>query len=96
MKYGVLPAHYDVVGQALLATLEGGLGAEWNEQARWALAGPHAPPPLCGHPQLYPTTTATAGEGLVDGSVRHHRQDHDRGQLPGEGIDITTKSEKLY
>ena len=34
MPYGVLPAHYDVVGQALLATLEGGLGAEWNDQAR--------------------------------------------------------------
>merc|ERR1712127_94479 len=32
--YGVLPAHYDVVGQALLATLEGGLGAEWNEQVK--------------------------------------------------------------
>ena len=52
MKYGVVPAHYDVVGQALLATLEGGLGAEWNDQARrW--------PPctstalcLCGHPEL--------------------------------------------
>ena len=36
MPYGVLPAHYDVVGQALLATLEGGLGAEWNDQVRWA------------------------------------------------------------
>ena len=47
MKYGVLPAHYDVVGQALLATLEGGLGAEWNEQARWAPCTPTAlrPPP---------------------------------------------------
>jgi hemoglobin-like flavoprotein len=33
VKYGVLPAHYDVVGQALLATLESGLGAEWTEQA---------------------------------------------------------------
>ena len=32
--YGVLPAHYDVVGQALLATLEGGLGAEWTEQVK--------------------------------------------------------------
>lgn len=36
VPYGVLPAHYDVVGQALLATLEGGLGAEWNDQARRA------------------------------------------------------------
>ena len=36
VKYGVLPAHYDVVGQALLATLESGLGAEWTEQASQA------------------------------------------------------------
>ena len=49
MKYGVLPAHYDVVGQALLATLEGGLGAEWNEQARWA---PCTPTALRPHPAI--------------------------------------------
>ena len=36
VKYGVQPAHYDVVGQALLATLESGLGAEWTEQASQA------------------------------------------------------------
>ena len=36
MKYGVVPAHYDVVGQALLATLEGGLGAEWTAQVKAA------------------------------------------------------------
>ena len=43
VPYGVLPAHYDVVGQALLATLEGGLGAEWNDQVRRA---PCTPLPL--------------------------------------------------
>ena len=36
MPYGVLPVHYDVVGQALLATLEGGLGAEWTAQVKAA------------------------------------------------------------
>lgn len=30
LTYGVLPAHYDVVGQALLQTLEAGLGAHWT------------------------------------------------------------------
>ena len=34
VPYGVLPAHYDVVGQALLATLEGDLGAEWTPRVR--------------------------------------------------------------
>ncbi|KAJ1452127.1 globin-like protein, partial [Pelagophyceae sp. CCMP2097] len=29
--YGVLEAHYAVVGAALLATLQGGLGSAWNE-----------------------------------------------------------------
>lgn len=88
VPYGVLPAHYDVVGQALLATLEGGLGAEWNDQAR----RPQSVHPLCDQHGSCPTTllrlipydspTAAAGEGLVDGGVRHHRQDDDRRQLP--------------
>ena len=30
VQYGVIPEHYDVVGQALLATLAAGLGAEWT------------------------------------------------------------------
>ena len=51
MKYGVLPAHYDVVGQALLATLEGGLGAEWNDQVRRAPCTP--PTALCDHAATY-------------------------------------------
>ena len=34
VKYGVLAAHYDVVGQALLATLQAGLGEEWTDKAR--------------------------------------------------------------
>ena len=32
VPYGVLPEHYEVVGQALLATLAGGLGAEWTDK----------------------------------------------------------------
>jgi len=36
VKYGVLPVHYDVVGQALLATLEGGLGKEWTPEVEHA------------------------------------------------------------
>ena len=32
----MLPVHYDVVGQALLATLEAGLGAEWTAQVKAA------------------------------------------------------------
>ncbi len=38
--YGVLPQHYEPVGQALLWTLEQGLGDYWNEEVRaaWASA----------------------------------------------------------
>lgn len=32
VPYGVLPAHYEVVGQALIATLTAGLGAEWTSK----------------------------------------------------------------
>ena len=37
--YGVTDAHYDTVGEALLWTLEQGLGAEFTPNARsaWAL-----------------------------------------------------------
>ena len=34
VPYGVIPAHYDVVGAALLATLESGLGAEWTDPVK--------------------------------------------------------------
>jgi len=34
--YGVLPAHYDVVGQALLDTLEVGLGEAWTPSVKEA------------------------------------------------------------
>ena len=34
--YGVLPAHYEVVGQALLNTLEKGLGELWTPEVRAA------------------------------------------------------------
>lgn len=34
--YGVRPAHYKLVGNALLWTLEKGLGNDWNEQVRSA------------------------------------------------------------
>lgn len=36
LTYGVLPAHYDVVGQALLETLELGLGEHWTPAAKHA------------------------------------------------------------
>src|SRR5262245_10701001 len=29
-KYGAEPAHYTIVGECLLSTLEAGLGAAWN------------------------------------------------------------------
>ena len=37
VQYGVRPAHYRLVGNALLWTLERGLGKEWNEalQTAW-------------------------------------------------------------
>lgn len=34
--YGVLPAHYEIVGAALLATLEKGLGAAWTPEVKAA------------------------------------------------------------
>ncbi|UFH57540.1 globin domain-containing protein [Spirosoma sp. KNUC1025] len=34
--YGVKPFHYQLVGEALLWTLEQGLGREWNEEVRQA------------------------------------------------------------
>ena len=36
-RYGAEPAHYEVVGQCLLWTLEKGLGDKWNDetQAAW-------------------------------------------------------------
>ena len=70
MPYGVLPVHYDVVGQALLATLEAGLGAEWNDQARPVVALPITPCPLAFYARaarclpslsLLSSTSATAG-----------------------------------
>lgn len=38
--YGVKHEHYDIVGRALLATLQAGLGAAWNEdvKAAWTAA----------------------------------------------------------
>ena len=36
---GVLPAHFDVVGAALLYALEQGLGARWTDNVRDAWAG---------------------------------------------------------
>ena len=34
--YGVKPAHYTIVGDTLLWTLEQGLGADWNEETKQA------------------------------------------------------------
>jgi hemoglobin-like flavoprotein len=36
VPYGVKPAHYAVVGDALLWTLEKGLGENWNEELKQA------------------------------------------------------------
>jgi nitric oxide dioxygenase len=36
ISYGVKPGHYSIVGQALLATLETGLGENWNEELKQA------------------------------------------------------------
>ena len=40
VEYGVTPAHYAPVGEALLWTLERGLGESWNEElaAAWLTA----------------------------------------------------------
>ena len=35
-RYGAEPAHYTVVGQCLLWTLEKGLGDKWNDETREA------------------------------------------------------------
>ncbi|NGM18499.1 hemin receptor [Roseomonas stagni] len=40
--YGVNPAHYDTVGQALLDTLAEGLGPHFTEEVRDAWAGAYA------------------------------------------------------
>ena len=39
-QYGAQPAHYAVVGEALLCTLEQGLGDQWNDDLKeaWATA----------------------------------------------------------
>jgi nitric oxide dioxygenase len=34
--YGVKPAHYEVIGDALLWTLEQGLGSDWNDEVKKA------------------------------------------------------------
>ena len=36
VDYGVVPEHYDIVGQALLATLEAGLGHHWTPEVKKA------------------------------------------------------------
>lgn len=36
VKYGVIPAHYDVIGQALLKTLADGLGDAFTPEAKEA------------------------------------------------------------
>jgi hemoglobin-like flavoprotein len=36
VQYGVRPAHYKIVGDALLWTLEKGLGKDWNDETREA------------------------------------------------------------
>lgn len=38
VQYGVKPAHYDAVGEALLWTLQTGLGRDWNENIALAWA----------------------------------------------------------
>ena len=35
-KYGAKPEHYEIVGECLLATLEEGLGKDWNIQLKKA------------------------------------------------------------
>ena len=32
VRYGVVPAHYEVVGQAMMRTLQMGLGDDYNEE----------------------------------------------------------------
>jgi nitric oxide dioxygenase len=41
-KYGAEPEHYAIVGECLLATLEEGLGAGWNNQLKEAWASAYA------------------------------------------------------
>lgn len=38
VQYGVRPAHYKLVGTALLWTLQKGLGTDWNEDVKTAWA----------------------------------------------------------
>lgn len=42
IKYGVKPAQYEMVGDALLWTLEQGLGNDWNEEVKEAWASCYA------------------------------------------------------
>lgn len=34
LEYGVRPSHYKLVGNALLWTLEKGLGSDWNDEVK--------------------------------------------------------------
>jgi hemoglobin-like flavoprotein len=38
VQYGVRPAHYKLIGTALLWTLQKGLGSDWNEEVKNAWA----------------------------------------------------------
>ena len=42
VTYGVRPSHYTLVGEALLWTLEGGLGSEWTPDLRTAWSAAYA------------------------------------------------------
>jgi nitric oxide dioxygenase len=63
LDYGTIPAHYDVVGQALLTALAGALGDRWTEAsaAAWAMAYQEVAASMLRG--AAPESTQTSGQG---------------------------------
>lgn len=63
--YGVIPAHFDIVGQALLWTLEQGLGELWTPEVSDCIARAFE----AGCPALTQIVARVPGQGRVDDDV---------------------------
>ncbi len=91
-RYGVIAAHYDIVGQALLATLESALGDAWTPPVKEVPPPPPLSPlsPLAARHRRHaplshaPLSSTAAG---VDHRLRRRQLDDDqRSQVRGGGV----------
>jgi len=91
-RYGVIAAHYDIVGQALLATLESALGDAWTPPVKEVPPPPPLSPlsPLAArhrrHAPLSHAPLSSTAAGVDDRLRRRQLDDDQRSQVRGGGL----------